>query len=93
MQIKADLSSFSATRAQQNSALSDLKDYSSVMQNTLKHLGSTWEGTGGDAFRTCMNELSAESLIGVCAITSMQSKTTMAVETLADADQKLAGSL
>ncbi|MCL2882491.1 MAG: hypothetical protein FWF45_06360 [Coriobacteriia bacterium] len=92
MEIKAVLSDFSTTRVQQNLALTSLKNSNTKELAALKALSNAWQGSGGDAFRGYMQELSSEALIGVFTITSMQNKTDFAAQALNAADLNAAQS-
>jgi len=92
MEIKVNLSSFPETRAAQTMALENLKDYSNKLQSGLKKLDGAWKGAAGDAFRTCEQEIVAETLIGVFSVTSMRNKLDLIQNTFTATDQNAAAS-
>ena len=93
MEIRVDLSGFPETRAMQTMALDNLKNYSNKLESALKRLDSSWQGVAGNAFRTCEKEITAETLIGVFAITSMRNKLDLIQNTITSTDLGLADSI
>jgi uncharacterized protein YukE len=90
LEVKVDKSEFSLAKTKLAAAAEKLRQCHSEQQNLLHNLTSGWKGKGGDSFRDCAREISAQTLMGIFMITSLNSKAATAQSDHEAIDKSLA---
>ena len=93
MEVKIISNEFSLTKAKVDTAAEKLRQYHNEQQSVFCEPVSSWQGIGGDSFRSCTQEISLATLTGILAVASLSSQTTIVKEYLAGADATLASSI
>ena len=89
MEIKVDSGGFLQKKSKQEIAIENLRTYHNEQQSATNEITSTWKGSGGDSFRDCAKEVSAETLMGILMITNLNAQTKTAQTNFEETDRKL----